>query len=694
MHADTGIPHLVMRLCVSGVPGCGPTEPGNKASDPVDGAPLKDGASWGAHTDGPDGHIVDMDVIEDPMPVVGQGHGTEGMYIDVDSDMEMEMEPVMDVDGGAVRVLGRSKAHPRDPNTVDFSQREKEEMRDLTKASEIISVPPPDGMEGHANHVITSVSSFTGMGRGPVPGHPQPPSVLSLQALSPTVWTPHVGQVFLGNSDDVPLATNGKENGIGEDESHDPFDYLSTNDPAKGFGFDICIECHDLAPFPTPAALRTAEEHLMMLDDTWVKGLMEKREREGTAEDTPTIIPPRPPPHANSVIHLPFPSSPSSSQTSTNALIAVIRLLEKWLMPVVPPPPPAPQPPSPEPATVPSTGSSRRWSSVASLMPHFPSFPLTSSLPASLPSPAAPRTRSLTSPAASLSNPSLPHAQVRTRPVKVLLYSADGYTESSLLVLCLLMAVKHLTLPEAYLELQVARRRSFFVYHADLGLLRRMESRLREDYERERERAERERERVRGVHGYGLGHEAEREVNGNGKRVAAAAVTVSNGPPATRPGWGAVLENRWGSLPSPRSILPLPSVSHQQPDRPHTQAQQAPHQHAHTPLGRPAAKSVSFGYAAPVPHSPPLGVPPEQTYGQGRGVPGTAPTHQTQSLPVPPKGRPRANTSPWLPSFFGDHQSWFNDPRFDGSFPSRVLPFLYLGNLYVTCSVFIFGMLS
>jgi dual specificity MAP kinase phosphatase len=43
--------------------------------------------------------------------------------------------------------------------------------------------------------------------------------------------------------------------------------------------------------------------------------------------------------------------------------------------------------------------------------------------------------------------------------------------------------------------------------------------------------------------------------------------------------------------------------------------------------------------------------------------------------------RPRASTSPWLPSLFGDHQSWFNDPRFDGSFPSRVLPFLYLGNL-------------
>lgn len=43
-------------------------------------------------------------------------------------------------------------------------------------------------------------------------------------------------------------------------------------------------------------------------------------------------------------------------------------------------------------------------------------------------------------------------------------------------------------------------------------------------------------------------------------------------------------------------------------------------------------------------------------------------------------GRPRALTSPMLFPHI-DHQTWFNDPRFDGSFPSRVLPFLYLGNL-------------
>ncbi|WAR55208.1 hypothetical protein PtB15_4B828 [Puccinia triticina] len=27
------------------------------------------------------------------------------------------------------------------------------------------------------------------------------------------------------------------------------------------------------------------------------------------------------------------------------------------------------------------------------------------------------------------------------------------------------------------------------------------------------------------------------------------------------------------------------------------------------------------------------------------------------------------------------HHPWFYDPRFDGHFPSRILPFVYLGNL-------------
>jgi dual specificity MAP kinase phosphatase len=63
--------------------------------------------------------------------------------------------------------------------------------------------------------------------------------------------------------------------------------------------------------------------------------------------------------------------------------------------------------------------------------------------------------------------------------------------------------------------------------------------------------------------------------------------------------------------------------------------------------------------------------------------PMSASYEETGNAPIASMRRPRASTSPLLPSVVDDHQVWFDDPRFDGSFPSRVLPFLYLGNLCV-----------
>lgn len=82
---------------------------------------------------------------------------------------------------------------------------------------------------------------------------------------------------------------------------------------------------------------------------------------------------------------------------------------------------------------------------------------------------------------------------------------------------------------------------------------------------------------------------------------------------------------------------------------------------------RPHALTINYGTPTPV-------------------VPLTAVSTTTRQL-----GRPRANT---LPSFISDHETWFDDARFDGSFPSRVLPFLYLGNLYVASCVMTSDVLS
>lgn len=76
------------------------------------------------------------------------------------------------------------------------------------------------------------------------------------------------------------------------------------------------------------------------------------------------------------------------------------------------------------------------------------------------------------------------------------------------------------------------------------------------------------------------------------------------------------------------------------------------------------------------------GAPPNQAHHQ-RVVPSQRPSSLSQSYAPGqqvPIRRARASTSPMLPSFV-DHEAWFNDSKFDGSFPSRVLPFLYLGNL-------------
>ncbi len=143
-----------------------------------------------------------------------------------------------------------------------------------------------------------------------------------------------------------------------------------------------------------------------------------KVEGEGEGEEGGgKAIPPRPPPNANAVIHLPVPSSPPFNNSRMSSLMAVLEFIKKWLRP---------------PAT---------------------RVPL-------------------------------------TRPLKILIYSNDGYTESSGAAPSLLMKLKGLKLPEAYTNLQVTKRRSFFVYGDDLGVLRKVEQRIAEEHERERRRDE------------------------------------------------------------------------------------------------------------------------------------------------------------------------------------------------------------
>ena len=858
----------------------------------------------GAHTDRPDGHIIELGLMEkeearvlakekkakakrakadaDAAAAAEKEREKErdvGMDVDMVNDMDLDVLPsagreesvAMDVDLDEEREKDIPDLEPEEeeeepeeendlhfiPNTVDFALREREEMRDLTKASEIISLYPPSASPPGA---VAAPSDPL----NPTASTPIPPSHAGVEGDPTPVWDPRVGQVFLGNSGDVPLTpdvptefrhamtvardvearggedggkyawetmtrhmkgvdgllaqygSHQQEEGEGQDQERDrdreqeqkadeflpeddPFNYLATNDPESGFGFDICVECHDLAPFPSTAHLRAAEEHLAMMDVMWRErwdrawAAREESKKEASSSSTPSIppppAPPRPPPHANAVIHLPFPSSPSNSQATMAALIPVVRFLEKWVRPVPvpvvkPPAPPVVEPPTPEMKNLwmignvdpkrnaagagagtassegtpqPPSAGSRRWSSVTSLMPSFASFPgvgggggshpplevknvtnqatvnPTPTPPPNVPLPSHPsRSRAMTSPSSQsqLVHPLSP-IQGRTRPLKILLYSSDGYTESSVPALCLLMAIKGLLLPEAYLELQVEKRRSFFVYQSDLGILRKVECRLKEEREREKEKErERERERERmAASAYFSSMGSGATINANGKRTAPAHVPTRGGfwtgsgtqassscstSCSTSLGSGTTTRPPLSTGHGSSSFVGRPaakSVSFAQPPAQvmaaaaryqQQQQQQQNQQQASIPSNQavpsqnaviPGSSSTSshgqqqqqfeFGNlpAQPKPQYPVFSATAQlqQHVSEGGGS-GYGGQHQMGII----KGRPRASTSPWLPSLFsGDHQSWFNDPRFDGSFPSRVLPFLYLGNLCV-----------
>ena len=940
------MPHMMMRVCKEKEGWRCPSGDGNGN---VEGKGLMTNrrghadSGHGAHTDRSDGHIIELGNVEEEERRKKREETGVGMDVDAVGEGDRNWDAGMDVDVSEPLLQGKENGEDLShvlsstPNTIDFALREKEEMRDLTKASAIVSLHPPLALpfgstaSASSSATITRVSSATHLGIGShahqqshtyTNAHPQAlfstptfpfgpkQPVLSEEHAAPTIgasaggdsnqrFDPRVGQIFLGNSGDVPLAPdvpsqfrhaesgsgvgvgvakkgdlkpltrhlksveglekeflvdNDEEGGVLDSDldAHqedtdlpydDPFNYLATNDPEKGFGFDICIECHDLAPFPTAAHMRAAEEHLGMLDIMWKErweatwnAREEKRLRkakdvvggplpsEGASSSSPSSssssssymamkqqlrmtppppAPPRPPPHANAVIHLPFPSSPFNTQTTMVALMPIIRFLEKWIRPVPVPvvhPPSPPSPKSRRPSTPPelrnlmpmtgvvppaavtpgnastnnsaplpppsssssTTSGSRRWSSVSSLLPAFPSFPGVGSAaaaskdqhqpqqqtqlkqannnnnngagsaiaghtpqlasvttgPPNMPLSSHPsaRTRSLTSPSgqypsAQVFQPPTP-VQARTRPLKVLLYSADGYTETSVPALCLLMSIRGLGLPEAYLELQVEKKRSFFVYQSDLGILRRVEGRLREEREREKER-ERERERERmaaAANSAAFSNVLSGSINANGKRTAPtlAPSHPAPPPPAARTGgvyWSASTTNN----SSNNNLV--------------SGATRPPPGNSGSYMGRPAAKSISFA-ARPHPPAPsatlsaqldaqhasdlsranPGGLPVQSSInpaGPGFSPSGKIPHSNESGIqkqfapssgnPGGPmiKGRPRAITSPWLPSLIGGHQSWFNDPRFDGSFPSRVLPFLYLGNLYV---VFFLGL--
>lgn len=169
---------------------------------------------------------------------------------------------------------------------------------------------------------------------------------------------------------------------------------------------------------------------------------------------------------------------------------------------------------------------------------------------------------------------SLIHPSHSNRRCKVLIYSQDGYTETSVLALTLLMAEKRCSLSDAYLELQLKRNRSFFVHSSDLPLLQRLQSKYQAS---------------------------------NHGTFGKSALGWSKNRDKDRDRW------HWS--------------------------------------------------------------------GFGKGDRSSSPEKESGGTLGLRFGKRSAPSSPQSPNDAPELGNWFQNPKFDGSFPSRILPFLYLGNL-------------
>ncbi|EEB87666.1 hypothetical protein MPER_14918, partial [Moniliophthora perniciosa FA553] len=97
------------------------------------------------------------------------------------------------------------------------------------------------------------------------------------------------------------------------------------NSPYEGLGYDICIECHEMAPFPNAGHFKAVEDKVAMLEEKWRNFVHHQR---GSVKKG-AKIPPRPPPHQNSIIHLPFPSSPAGSAQTISQILPALRFLQR-----------------------------------------------------------------------------------------------------------------------------------------------------------------------------------------------------------------------------------------------------------------------------------------------------------------------------------------------------------------------------
>ncbi|KAG0041230.1 tyrosine/serine/threonine protein phosphatase pps1, partial [Gryganskiella cystojenkinii] len=258
--------------------------------------------------------------------------------------------------------------------------------------------------------------------------------------------------------------------------------------------------------------------------------------------------------------------------------------------------------------------------------------------------------------------------QVQEYPHQVLIHCVDGYTETALLALAVVMIHHRLSLAEAFLKLQNDLGRSFFVYPNDSIMMLEVENQVWQRIQSQQRAAkeavltpvqqrqnQRQRERTTSASSTSssiknLGMSSEDKTNGVSNNMIQSATSLSSSPPSSPPSSSSGLSSLSSSLSSSSSFFSSllninGSVS--------TQQQQQQSSSSLTPkTDTMEGIEINSDKALQIEIDEDMVEEPLEE-----------------------------EIKPFLRPGHEEACSWFYNPEFEGSFPSRILPFLYLGNL-------------
>ncbi|KAF9950887.1 tyrosine/serine/threonine protein phosphatase pps1 [Mortierella alpina] len=251
---------------------------------------------------------------------------------------------------------------------------------------------------------------------------------------------------------------------------------------------------------------------------------------------------------------------------------------------------------------------------------------------------------------------------------QVLIHCVDGYTETAILALCVVMIHYELSLAEAYVKLQTELGRSFFVYPNDAIVMLEVESQVWHRILLER---------------------TERDASAKLRAAAAAAAAPAPG----------AIEVVSPTTVTSTAISAVPPISEEAQDGMSSSTPTSGVSSLSSSMS--SYSSVFFASLLNMSNQPSQELPDQQQPMDEDGNPipssfsATSSSNDTDTTmvastaitmmegiePMPDRDHELAIQRPFVQPGHENKFEWFYHPEFEGSFPSRILPFLYLGNL-------------